>query len=106
MLTYTLGVTSGTSGCSGMALLEQEREIFVASTYDEISEEAAQGGGLHIETLATLMGCEQPTEFTAMTQSKFNTIFADAPKSKELISRLDAEVQKDPALKASCTFQG
>ena len=106
MPTYTLGVTSGTSGCKGMVLLEKEREFFVRSTYDELSEEAAQGGGQHLETLAGLMGCNSATgEFAKMTQSQFGNLFADAPESPVLINRLKAEIGKNPSLQAQCKVQ-
>lgn len=76
MPTYTLGVTSGASKCSGIAQLEQERLYFVATNYDDLTEEAAQGRGQHLETLAMLMGCQaQETQFASLTKDRFDRLF-------------------------------
>ena|SRR3989339_949681 len=102
MPTYTLGVTSGTSGCKGMVAIDQERSEFIASNYDSLTEEAAQGKGLHLETLAGLMGCQSSkAQFAQMTQKNFGSLFVDQADAVQVLERLKAGIKAQPAL--SCT---
>lgn len=99
MYTYTLAVTVGTSKCDGLSALEMEREVYVQNSLENISEEVAQGGGDHLNALATLMGCQNSQEaFTSVNQAKFQSLYGDAPSARTLIERLKSEVKGNVAL--------
>jgi len=108
MPTYTIGVTLGTSKCNGIAMMEQERLQYVQSSYDDLAEEAAQGGGAHLDTLASLMGCPvaQNARFTKITGEKFAQLFTIQPEPQAFLQRLRGEMGQDQALKGCLASKG
>ena len=74
----TFGISFGTSGCTndGKVMAGQQTNVFVASTFDTLSEDMARGGGEHLAALATLMGfpVEQQPAFFAMTQQQYQML--------------------------------
>ena len=71
----TFGISFGTSGCTndGKVMAEQSATMFVAGTFDTLSEDMAKGGGEHLAVLATLMGIpvDQQSEFFAVAQEHY-----------------------------------
>ncbi|MBS0159157.1 MAG: DUF3015 domain-containing protein [Nitrospira sp.] len=74
----TFGISFGTSGCTndGKVMAGQQTNLFVASTFDTLSEDMARGGGEHLAALATLLGipAEQHPAFFAMTQQQYQVL--------------------------------
>jgi len=74
----TFGISFGTSGCTndGKVMAGQQTNLFIASTFDTLSEDMARGGGEHLAALATLMGvpAEQQPAFFAMTQQQYQML--------------------------------
>lgn len=74
----TFGISFGTSGCTndGKVMAGQQTNVFVASTFDTLSEDMAKGGGEHLAALAMLMGVpvEQQPAFFAMTQQQYQML--------------------------------
>ena len=69
------GLGSGTSGCTNDKKYwsEEKATVFAKISFDNLSEEMAQGQGEHLASLATLTGvpAEHQAEFFAMTQERY-----------------------------------
>jgi hypothetical protein len=69
------GISSGTSGCTNdkKVWAEEKATVFAQISFDNLSQEMAQGQGEHLASLATLMGvpAEHQAEFFAMTQERY-----------------------------------
>lgn len=97
------GLTTGTAGCDPTTVVRNDfqREEFVASNLDNLSQEMAQGSGDHLDSLAAIMGIaeEDRTKFYSLTQQRFDHLMSSARKgSQEMLSALDQEMLADPAL--------
>lgn len=76
--TYTqfFGITSGTSNCTGRAKnTAAEQEVFIRNNYAQLSTQAAQGEGEHMNAFAELLGCERE-ELLRFSQENRDRIFA------------------------------
>lgn len=69
------GLGSGTSGCTNDKKYwsEEKATVFAQISFENLSQEMAQGQGEHLASLATLMGvpAERQAEFFAMTQERY-----------------------------------
>ena len=95
----TFGISFGTSGCTndGKVMAEQRATIFVAGTFDTLSEDMAKGGGEHLTVLATLMGVpvDQHAAFFVVAQEHYQGLVeAGQTSSAALISALQ-DAMKD-----------
>jgi hypothetical protein len=85
-----------------------QRELFIAKSYDQISTQAAQGGGEHMETLALLSGCssEKTKQFSSLMKSNYDRVFRKASHadSKDLALQIDELISKNDELSKSCTL--
>ncbi len=101
------GVSSGTSNCDpdGIVLAEQERHRFVVQNFASLEKEMASGGGEHIRTLASLLGCpsEKRVQFISYTQQNYESIFENEKTTpKEMLNTLRKGLSTHPELTASC----
>ena len=109
--TQTFAITSGTSGCSSSGIVNRdvEQRFFVAVHLENLSQQMAQGGGAHLDSLANLMGCrtESRARFAALTQRRFGALFpTDAVQPTELLASLKRELRHDPTLVEDCSRIG
>ena len=78
MLFNTVGISFGLSGCTndGAVMAEHKAEMFVASTFESLSEDMARGQGEHLASLATLMGvpAEHQPAFFSLAQDRYRTL--------------------------------
>jgi hypothetical protein len=78
LASQSLAITSQTWNCTNNGKFSkiEEATLFASLTFDNLSQEMAQGGGEHLASLATLLGvpAEQQAEFFAMTQEKYATL--------------------------------
>ncbi len=78
LASQSLAITSQTWNCTNNGKFSkiEEAMLFASLTFDNLSQEMAQGGGEHLASLATLMGVpeEQQPAFFAMTQEKYATL--------------------------------
>ncbi len=82
----TLGITTGTSGCTASGLVQNDKQIqyFVEVNQAELTREMAQGRGEKLSTLAALNGCAtdaQVSAFNVKAQSNFKSIVPAAQTS-------------------------
>lgn len=119
--TSTQNTSTGTSDCiwGGPNCRETfgrraSQAVYVARAMDQITEEAAQGKGGHLEALAQLMGCplEQASLFSRELQRKYSFIFSKSvtPSSQEEISyalkRFDQVIASHKVLRQTCRAMG
>jgi len=75
LASQSLAITSQTWNCtnSGRFTRIEEATLFASLTFENLSQEMAQGGGEHLASLATILGvpAEQQPEFFALTQEKY-----------------------------------
>jgi hypothetical protein len=107
--TQTFAITSGTSGCSNSGIIKKdvEQRFFVAVHMQNIYQEMAQGGGVHLETLAVLMGCpaERHGDFARMTRRELERLYPARSHllPAEMLERLRQEMRAEAVLAQSCS---
>ena len=78
LASQSLAITSQTWNCTNNGRFSkiEEATLFASLTFDNLSQEMAQGGGEHLASLAMLLGvpAEQQPEFFALTQEKYTTL--------------------------------
>lgn len=83
------GITTGTSNCGsggGTSKAIAEQEIFVSANMDNLTVEMAQGNGEHLNAFASLLGCSDKAQFSAVTHKNYDQISG----AKDAAGMLDA----------------
>lgn len=95
----TFGMTTGTIGCDKHSLAQADVPAaqFVASHYDALMMDMAQGHGESLQALAQSLGCSNTAAFGSMTRREFSSLTENAD-ALELVRRLREESRKDSAL--------
>lgn len=74
----TFGISFGTSGCTndGQVMASRKSEVFVAATFESLSEDMARGQGEHLASLATMMGIplEHQPAFFSLVQDQYQSL--------------------------------
>ena len=99
-------MTSGSSNCVELkpVLAKQEQQVFVRANLANLSKEAAQGSGEHLEGLAEVLGCPH-LEFSQMSQMRYTNIFGEYEADAVLENYLK-EVNANDELAKSCVRAG
>jgi len=97
------GISFDSLGCNSETVITAsfQRSVFVAGNFDNIAVDAAQGGGEHLQSLASLMKMtDQDAErFFSFTQQRYNALFSQPVTDYEAwLVELDAALMKDPDL--------
>ena len=114
--TWSFAHHSGTSGCGNYeespAYIQQQEE-FVLVNLDNLSEDIAQGGGPHLQSLSALLGC--PTSdypaLADLARRNFGRLFPTTEttpaylgtSATTFLDRLNDAISRDPRLSESCT---
>ena len=74
----TFGISFGTSGCTnnGQVMAAHKSDVFVASTFESLSQDMARRQGKHLASLATMLDIpvkDQPA-FFALAQDRYRTL--------------------------------
>jgi Protein of unknown function (DUF3015) len=100
------GMTSGTSNCAKHSFVEDNRasEHFIAVNHEMIRQEAAQGEGEYLTSLALTFGCSKEVgpKFNQALQTHFDGLFAVPANPIATTRRIYEVVQKDTDLQRSC----
>ena len=100
-LTYSSATSSGTSECKGFALNDEQRINYIATNFFEIQEDVAKGGGVYLDGLTTIMGCEG-TNFKIILKDDYESIFNDQYlDSKQIYNALINKI-KNSELRTNC----
>lgn len=95
----TFGMTTGTIGCDqhSIAMRDVPAAQFVASHYDALMMDMAQGQGEALSALSNSLGCSNAAAFGAMTQREFSSL-TEGADSLELVRRLRDAAKQDASL--------
>jgi hypothetical protein len=96
----TIAISSGTSGCTndGVIVQNEKANVFVASNFDNLAQDMAQGQGEYLISLATLMGVpnNQRKEFCELAQAKYTTLIQNGETSPQaLIMAIHSAISKN-----------
>ena len=97
------GILFDSLGCNAETVItaEFQRDVFVASNYDSIARDAAQGGGYHLESLAALMQMQDTDaqHFYNVAQVNYDQLFSDTGDDyTKWLEKLDSTLSADPTL--------
>jgi len=98
------GLSFDSLGCNGETVItaEFQRNVFVASNFDNIARDAAQGGGDHLESLASIMQIQDidAHRFYELAQVNYDSLFGgnNASDHKAWLQKLDSTLSADPTL--------
>jgi len=99
--TQTLGITSGTSGCTqdGVVAKAKELEVYIAVNMDNLRHDIARGEGSYVNALAALLEVskDKTPQFAAYLHSKYSDIFPTSDVTpSQLITSLSEQLKKSP----------
>ncbi len=99
----TLGMTSGTNGCSTNGVLTYGGDGLVAFSFilDEFTEDVAKGKGEALSTVAVMFRVEKQDRpvFAEVTHANFNTLFPNEQvTAEEVLKSLVLVMKNDPRL--------
>jgi Protein of unknown function (DUF3015) len=99
----TFGISFGTSGCTndGQVMAARKSDMFVASTFESLSQDMARGQGEHLASLATMMGVsvEQQPEFFSLVQGRYRALMENGEDSPlAVIKAIQETVVRGPVL--------
>ncbi|MCO5142199.1 MAG: DUF3015 domain-containing protein [Oligoflexia bacterium] len=98
----TFGMTTGSIGCDQHTFAKADLGAarFVASNFDAVLFDMAQGQGESLNALASSMGCSNTAAFGDMTKKEFSSL-VDGADASELVRRLRDEASRNSALGCS-----
>jgi len=100
--TFFMTTGGGIMGCDPTQTVQNDKatEIFVARNLDQLSTEAAQGGGDYLNVLADLMGIanEDRAAFRKVTQDNFDQLFLTNGDAKRVINTIEIAMLNDSNL--------
>lgn len=98
----TFGMTTGTIGCDQHSIARRDVPAaqFVATNFDALMMDMAQGEGESLQALAASLGCGNSAAFGTMTRREFSSL-TEGADSLELVRRLREEAKKDASLGCS-----
>ena len=105
--TYGSAELSGTSGCGENETAYIQQQKFVAFTIDNLSEQIAQGGGPHLQSLSALLGCPASdySKLAAITRQSYEQLFPSADTEPEVfLIRLITQMADSPELSENCVY--
>lgn len=100
--TFFMTTGGGIMGCDPTQTVQNDEatEIFVARNLDQLTTEAAQGGGDYLNVLADLMGIanEDREAFRKVTQDNFDQLFLNSGDAKGVIDTIETAMLGDSDL--------
>lgn len=97
------GLSFDSLGCNGETVVtaEFQRNVFVATNYDNIARDAAQGGGDHLQSLAEIMQIQEADtqRFYDLAQVNYDELFGGTTTDHQSwLETLDNTLSADPTL--------
>lgn len=80
---------------------EEQQKSFIAANMDDLSRDIAQGQGMHLDALASLMGVEEQDKslFVSMTREEFGSLFpVEQASAEQVLSSLQVAMLSRPEL--------
>ena len=91
---------SSTGPCKAFGSLESQRAIYIADSMTDLQQQAAQGQGEHLDTLASLYGCT-PSRFHNLLTPNYTSIFSQGDPIF-IDQNIQGVVHQDQELAQSC----
>lgn len=90
----TFGMTTGTLGCDKLEIGMNDKEAadYVATNFEVLKSELAQGQGEYVSALAKTMNCS--SSFGTQIQKNYNTVVAPAQDAAQLYNNIKAETKE------------
>lgn len=98
------GLSFDSLECNGEAVVtaQFQRNVFVATNFDNIARDAAQGGGDHLQSLASIMQIQDTDaeRFYELAQVNYDELFGgtNASDHQVWLQKLDSTLSADPTL--------
>ncbi|MBX2881993.1 MAG: DUF3015 domain-containing protein [Granulosicoccus sp.] len=97
------GLSFDSLGCNGETVItaQFQTDVFVASNFDSIARDAAQGGGEHLQSLAQLMQIEEADRdsFYTLAQTQYDALFGSTDHEHDTwLQKLDSAMAADADL--------
>lgn len=100
--TFFMTTGGGIMGCDPTQTVQNEQatEVFVARNMDQLSTDAAQGGGDYLNVLAGLMGIADNdlNAFRKVTQDNFDQLFLNEGDARRVIQTIESAMLNDSKL--------
>jgi hypothetical protein len=101
--TTPISMTFGVMGCdtSTTVKLHQEKEIFVAMNFDNLSQDIAKGEGNYLVSYAQILGVstEDLSTFNQLSQEQYLALLdSDDASAIELVKQMDNAMMSHPIL--------
>ena len=108
VLPNTFSMTFGSSGCGQHSIVQADRPAFdyLASNYDPVMMEMADGRGEYLEGFARAMGCDESAtlDFARMTRSNIKSITNDGKATPvETFYNVKNGIKANPVLSRACS---
>lgn len=106
---WPFATTSGTSGCEGLFTNQKkvQQHRYVATTITNLAEDIARGGGPHLQSLSTLLGCPASAYSTLaiMSRQNYEQLFPFVETKPEVfLTRLKEKMRDNPSLAGRCVY--
>ncbi len=92
----TFGMTTGTLGCKQLAFakIDTEAATYVATNYQSLRSELAQGQGEYVSAMTEVFGCgaDSAAAVGQKIQKNYNTVVAPAKDATELFYNLKGAI--------------
>lgn len=107
----TIGMTSGTSGCSKHSIVKKEKEAmyFAETNQGQLMIEMAQGQGENLRGLAAIMGCLTSgiPAFEKAVQNNYNQVFPTSETTPaKMLEGVRSVIGSDQTAARQCGFTG
>lgn len=88
------GMTTGTLGCDKLEIGKNDKEAadYVATNYEQLKSQLAQGRGEYVDGLSAAFGCQNAAEVGAQIQKNYSSVVAPAANSVELFKNIRGQV--------------
>lgn len=91
----TFGMTTGTIGCDKLEIGQNDKAAadYVATNFEALKSELANGQGEYVSALAQTMGCSSAS-FGSQIQKSYSTVVAPAATAADLYKGIKAETKE------------
>jgi hypothetical protein len=93
----SFGMSSGTIGCDQHSFAKRDVDAmnYVATNYESLKVEMAEGSGEFLQSFASVMGCTDSAAFGKMTQKNYRTIVGEGNSSTAIFNNVKSELKKN-----------
>jgi hypothetical protein len=104
--TQTLGITSGTSGCSakGLVYVDTEQIKFAEANFSQLKNDVAAGEGEYLTAFGGLLGCSSALNVAQKLHQDYNLLVVSPDTTPvEFLSNIQTQLRGDAQFSEGCT---